>query len=85
MHTNCEPPLITILRVLLAFFHLFDSFNGLRYAPTGYVWAGVDSACEQRKLKATRTRNACKPRRISQVRCALSWAHLGGGTLFFFG
>ena len=42
-------------RVLIAFFHLFDSFNGWRYAPTGYVWAGVDSACEQdaKRLEAT--------------------------------
>ena len=52
MHTNCEPLLTTLLRVLLAFFHLFDSFNGLRYAPTGYVWAGVDSACEQDAKRA---------------------------------
>jgi hypothetical protein len=38
--------------VILRLYHLFDSFNGLRYAPTGYAGAGVDSAWEQRKLEA---------------------------------
>lgn len=26
--------------------------NGLRYTPTGYMWAGVDSAWVQEKLEA---------------------------------
>ena len=27
--------------------------NGLRYAPAGHRWAGVDSAWEQKKLEAS--------------------------------
>ena len=58
MHTNCEPLLTTVLRVLLAFFHLFDSFNGLRYAPTGYVWACLDRLDNQAWiLLVSRTRS----------------------------
>jgi hypothetical protein len=35
----------------IPFSRFFDSFNGLRYAPSGHRWAGVDNAWEQRKLK----------------------------------
>jgi hypothetical protein len=36
----------------IPFSRFFDSFNGLRYAPSGHRWVGVDSAWEQKKPKA---------------------------------
>jgi hypothetical protein len=33
-------------------YYFFDSFNGLRYAPSGHRWAGVDNAWEQKKTRS---------------------------------
>ena len=43
--------------------------NGVRYAPAGYRWAGVDSAGEQKKLEARKLLEKAKESHRTSVRC----------------